>query len=621
MRYLAVVFALLLALTGWPAKAQDEAGESQSEQAGETEEQTEEEAEDEAEAEAEESRRVRRLGDVVGEGSEEWSMDTPALDFPTQPAEPPPDVSLPDPEQDSQLQSLLTTRAFAPDDPDVQAGIASLMDDVEADATEALAAGDLALAQRLVEVIREVSPGRGGVGEIQAEVDRREAVASTLAGADEALADGNWTTPPEESAVALYEQVLELEPDNEQAAQGLVNTRDAMVESAIELAEEDFDFEAAQALLDEAAEVHDDEEAIAAARESIDEIREARIAELDQATLTAIDEARYDDAEEVITQLVALGHDRSRIDRLRGSLEDARLYGSFEPGQEFTDTPEGIERPGPEMVVMPAGSFQMGSPENEEDRMSNEGPQHRVTFDRGFAMAKTEITVGEFSIFVSETGYRTDAERAGASRIYQLNSGRMTRESGVNWRHDYSGREADDDLPVIHVSWNDANAYARWLAEETGRNYRLPTEAEFEYALRAGTQTPYWWGTGSPDEDVENVTGDGDASPTDARWNVAFRRYSDGYWGPGPVGSLETNPLGLHDMGGNVMEWVEDCWHDSYVRAPGDGSAWVNPGCERRVIRGGSWSSTPAMSRSAFRIASNASSTDMRVGFRVARDL
>lgn len=613
MKYLAIVFALLLAVTGWPAKAQDEAGESQSEQAGEAEEETEEEAE--------ESRRVRRLGDVVGEGSEEWSMDGPVLDFPTEPAEPPPDVSLPDPEQDSQLQSLLTTRAFAPDDQEVQAAIESLMDDVEADASEALAAGNLALAQHLVDVIREVSPGRASVDQIQAEVDRREAVASTLAQADEALAAGNWTTPPEESAVAFYERVLELEPDNEQAAQGLVDTHDAMIAGAIELAEEDFDFEAAQALLDEAAEVHDDEEAIAAARDSIDEIREARIAELDQDALAAIDNGRYEDAEEIITQLVALGHERSRIDGLRGSLEDARLYGSFEPGQEFTDTLETLERPGPEMVVMPAGSFQMGSPGNEEDRMSNEGPQHRVSFDRGFAMAKTEVTVGEFSIFVSETGYRTDAERAGASRIYQLNSGRMNRESGVNWRHDYNGREADDDLPVIHVSWNDANAYARWLAEETGRNYRLPTEAEFEYALRAGTQTPYWWGTGSPDDDVENVTGDGDASPTDARWNVAFRRYSDGFWGPGPVGSLEMNPFGLHDMGGNVMEWVEDCWHDSYVRAPADGSAWVNPGCERRVIRGGSWSSTPAMSRSAFRIASNASSTDMRVGFRVARDL
>jgi formylglycine-generating enzyme required for sulfatase activity len=120
---------------------------------------------------------------------------------------------------------------------------------------------------------------------------------------------------------------------------------------------------------------------------------------------------------------------------------------------------------------------------------------------------------------------------------------------------------------------------------------------------------------------MENVTGDRDVSPTGARWNVAFRRYGDSYWGPAPVDTLMRNPFELSDIGGNVMEWVDDCWHDSFVRAPDDGSSWVNPGCERRVIKGASWSSTPAMSRSAFRIASSTTSTDMRVGFRVARDL
>jgi len=190
----------------------------------------------------------------------------------------------------------------------------------------------------------------------------------------------------------------------------------------------------------------------------------------------------------------------------------------------------------------------------------------------------------------------------------------------VNWRDNYLGETADDDLPVIHVSWNDATAYAEWLTEQTGRSYRLPTEAEFEYALRAGTQTTYWWGR-RPDEEPENVTGDGDEFLDQRRWTVAFDRWSDGYWGPAPAGSLVANPFGLFDMGGNVMEWVLDCWHDSYVRAPTDGSAWVNPGCNRRVIRGASWSSTPAMSRSAFRLSSRTDVADARVGFRVARDL
>jgi formylglycine-generating enzyme required for sulfatase activity len=287
----------------------------------------------------------------------------------------------------------------------------------------------------------------------------------------------------------------------------------------------------------------------------------------------------------------------------------------------FSDELQGLNRQGPAMVVMPAGNFMMGSPDNEADRASNEGPRHRVTIDRGFAMGRTEVSVGQFSIFIDDTGYRTDAERAGSSRVYDPRSGRMDRQNRITWRHDYVGDRADDDLPVVHVSWNDAQAYVIWLRERTGRSYRLPSEAEFEYALRAGSQTPYWWGDGSPGSVVENLTGDGDSSPTGARWNVAFRRYSDGFWGPAPVGSFEPNPFGLHDMSGNVMEWTEDCWHDSFVRAPGDGSAWVNPGCNRRVIRGGSWSSTPAMSRSAFRLSSADDSTDMRVGFRIARDL
>ena len=200
-------------------------------------------------------------------------------------------------------------------------------------------------------------------------------------------------------------------------------------------------------------------------------------------------------------------------------------------------------------------------------------------------------------------------------------SGRVAERRRVTWEDDYLGDRADESSPVIHVSWNDAAAYANWLAEATERPYRLPTEAEFEYALRAGSQSTYWWGNGSPDEVVENVTGDGDQFPDRRQWNLAFRRYEDGYWGPAPVGSFAENPFGLFDMGGNVMEWVQDCWHDSYVRAPDDGSAWVNPGCGRRVIRGASWSSTPMMSRSAFRISSQETATDARVGFRVARGL
>ena len=606
MKYLAIIFGAVLLLAGWSVQAQGETGALQ--------------AQEETEEESEGRRRVRRLGDVVGEGDDEWSMDVPVLDVPTEPVEPPPDVSLPDPDQDSRLQSLLTTRAFVPDDPDILAALSDLMDEVEDDARAALADEDLELAIRLTSVINEVEPEREVIAEVQAEVERLASVGELEALGDEALAAGRLVAPPGNNAAEYYREILEIEPGNQAALAGLVNTHQALLADALELAEET-DFEAAEERLEQAGEVHDDADAVEETRSAIVEIREQRMQEIDRRVVEAIDEGRFDDAEDNITQLVALGHGRDRIDRLRNSLEDARLYGSFEPGQVFNDTLETLGVPGPDMVVIPAGNFMMGSPEDEDDRMSNEGPRHRVTFDRGFALGQTEVTVGEFRRFVEETGYRTDAERAGTSRIYDLNSGRMDRRRDISWRHDFAGNRAGDDLPVLHVSWNDAQAYVDWLAEHTGRGYRLPSEAEFEYALRAGSQTPYWWGEGSPDEPVENVTGDGDQSETGARWNVAFRRYESGYWGPAPVGSLQSNPFGLYDMGGNVMEWVEDCWHDSYVRAPGDGSAWVNPGCERRMIRGGAWSSTPALSRSAFRLASSPSSTDMRVGFRVARDL
>ncbi len=577
-------------------------------------------ASDEPVSEERERRGVRRLGDVVGEGGEEWSMDIPTVEMPPEPVEAQPEVNLPDPEQDAQLQSLLTRRAFVPQDPDIQVALDALMDEVEVDAAAALEAGDVELAQQLVSVIAEFSPDREIVEEVRAEITRRSTVNETLAEADSALAAGQLIAPSGQNARDLYQQVLALEPGNSAAQQGLESVHEAVIERALEEAR-DLEFEEAQGLLARASEMLDRPDAVDEARSTLASIRDSHISDLDSEVVAHIDSGDFDQAEEGITQLVALGHDRERIESLEDSLADARLYGSFEPGQTFSDDLAGVSESAPTMVVVPAGSFMMGSPENEDDRFSNEGPRHRVNIERGFAMSQTEVTVGDFAVFVDETRYVTDAEREGGSRVYDPNSGRMDSASGITWRDDYTGETADPDLPVIHVSYNDAQAYTEWLSSQTDRNYRLPSEAEYEYALRAGSQTPYWWGEGSPDEVVENLTGDGDSSPTNARWNVAFRRYNDGYWGPAPVGSFEPNPFGLYDMGGNVMSWTEDCWHDSFVRAPSDGSAWVNPGCERRVIKGASWSSTPAMARSAFRLSSRNASTDMRVGFRVARDL
>lgn len=569
----------------------------------------------------EEGRRsVRRLGDVIGGGDSEFSMDIPEIDAPAQPVREQPDVMLPDPAMDDRLQNILERRALVPDNPEIEAELAALLDEVETQADQALASGDVGLATRLANVIGAFDDDRAIVEEVAAARERDAGIERLLGEAEQALEDGALVEPSDTSAWGLYQQILALDDDNETALRGLEAVRAGLL-ARIDVLLEQGDFGEADALLAQAAERGADPAGIEARTARIEAAREDQKRALIDRMRAAIDGGDFGEAEEWLNELISLGLESQRVSRLRASLDDAMRYLGFEPGQLFQDYLEGMDAYGPVMVVMPTGSFMMGSPENEDGRVGNEGPRFRVTFERGFALSRNEITVAQFRRFVEDTGYETDAERAGASRIYMAVSGRVSERRRVTWRDDYLGEPADDEEPVIHVSWNDANAYAEWLAEQTDRPYRLPTEAEFEYALRAGSQTPYWWGEGSPDEPLENVTGDGDEFRDQRQWTSAFRRYTDGFWGPAPVGSLQANPFRLFDMGGNVMEWVADCWHDSYVRAPDDGSAWVNPGCERRVIRGASWSSTPAMSRSALRLSSRPEVTDARVGFRVARDL
>ena len=574
-----------------------------------------------ANQQATEERSVRRLGDVIGEGSSEFSMDIPQMDIPTAPVSEQPEVSLPDQALDNRLQNILARRAYDPNSPEIEQELASLLDDVEAETRQALAAGDLELATRYANVIAEFDSERSVVSEVGAEVERAAEIGRLLGLADEALESGNLVTPTDVSAWSLYQRSIAIDSDNERAVAGLSAVREQLLTRIDELIDES-DFEDAETLLARAEDMQFEEQALTERRENMVTARENKERALINETRQAIDQGDFDRAEDLVNQMIGMGVDQSQVDRLRSSLDDAVRYSGYEPGQLIQDGLGGDEDLyGPVMVVMPSGSFMMGSPESEDERSENEGPQFRVTFERGFALSRSEITVGQFRRFVEATGYETDAERRGTSRVYMFGTGRVAERRRVTWEDDYLGDRADESLPVIHVSWNDATAYANWLAEATDRPYRLPTEAEFEYALRAGSQSPYWWGNGSPDDVVENVTGDGDRFTDGRQWNLAFRRYDDGYWGPAPAGSLAANAFELFDMGGNVMEWVQDCWHDSYVRAPSDGSAWVNPGCGGRVIRGASWNSSPAMSRSAFRISSQETATDARVGFRVARDL
>ncbi len=214
----------------------------------------------------------------------------------------------------------------------------------------------------------------------------------------------------------------------------------------------------------------------------------------------------------------------------------------------------------------------MGSPDGEEWHLSHEGPVHRVLFNRPFAIGKYEVTFAEWDACVANggcNGYRPEGEYG-------------------RGRH-----------PVIDVNHEDAKAYTAWLSQKTGQAYRLPSEAEWEYAARAGTTTLYHFGDSM--------------SASQANYDVNVGRTV-------PVGSYPPNACGLHDVHGNIREWVEDCWNDSYVGAPTDGNSWAAGDCDRRILRGGSFHFHPGAVRSAERgvhhYAYQASS-----GFRIARSL
>jgi len=445
-------------------------------------------------------------------------------------------------------------------------------------------------------------------------------ISGQLAAARIAMQEGRVDQPETDSAWYFYRKALDLDPENQEAQRGLLAVQQEMVSRALEYAS-DLDFESADRILEDATFVRESQDLIVNAREEIASFLSRRAEELEIAAVTAMDAGDFNRAERILIDLIALGGADATVNQLRRRLEEARVYGGFQPGQVIRDHFIHEGRWTPDAVVILAGSFMMGASAFEEGREDNEGPQHRVTFRRGFAIGKREVTVAEFKVFVDKTGFKTDAERSRYSTVYDQYSGRLMKRDDVNWEMNYEGGEAGKDDPVVHVSWNDANAYVNWLARGTGKPYRLPSEAEFEYAVRGGKSSKYWWGDGSPNKVVENLTGQGDSSRSRRQWSTFFKGYTDHYWGPAPVESFDASPYGLHDIAGNVGEWVRDCWHDTYIRAPADGSAWLNPGCKLRVIRGGYWASSPAQTRSAFRLSAKPDRRDARIGFRIARDL
>ena len=319
----------------------------------------------------------------------------------------------------------------------------------------------------------------------------------------------------------------------------------------------------------------------------------------------------FDTSVQQVLRLAQAGVDTSVIEAMQDAMANAtyeqRAAGPAAPDFSTRDTRGGIQRTtdraisatrrprdamnpfsefvdrlrsggaGPDMVVIPAGRFEMGCVAG--GCRSDERPVHTVMFSRPFAISKHEVTFAQWDACVA----------AGGCGIY--------RPDDNAW-----GR---GNRPVINVNLRDIESYLNWLSRETDERYRLPSEAEWEYAARGGSQTRYPWGNS-------------------IRRNRANCKVCGSSWDDqdtAPVGSFAPNSYGLHDMHGNVWEWVADCWNRSYSRAPADGSSWMRGDCSRRVLRGGSWSNNASALRSANRNENTAETRSNSLGFRVARDV
>jgi len=272
--------------------------------------------------------------------------------------------------------------------------------------------------------------------------------------------------------------------------------------------------------------------------------------------------------------------DKKRVDaETKRKLDQDRAGRSRRPGALFRDCYNDDpvrNRTCPEMVVVPAGEFVMGSNDGDAEK-----PAHRVVIQQPFAVGKFEVTFEEWDVCVADGG---------------CNSNPNPDDRG--WGR---GRR-----PVINVSWNDAREYVLWLAHRTGKPYRLLTEAEWEYAARAGSRAKYTWGD--------------EAGKNRANCRGCSSQWDDKH--TAPVGVFQSNAFGLHDMHGNVWEWVEDCWHVDYTGAPKDGTAWLAACTDNlRVLRGGSWADGAHSARSSNRGRNSAERRGVPTGFRVARTL
>ena len=266
----------------------------------------------------------------------------------------------------------------------------------------------------------------------------------------------------------------------------------------------------------------------------------------------------------------------------------------------------------PEMVVVPSGSFLMGSPAAEAGRFEEEGPQHTVTLARTFALSAAPITRAEYERFARSTA------RAEPDSCTSMGAdGNWVATPGLSWRS--PGYEQSGEHPVVCVSWHDAEAYAVWLAGRTGQRYRLPTESEAEYAARAGASSTFPWGESAAEICAHANSFDAAGRRLHPDWGGA--ECDDGHAYTAPVRAFPANAFGLYGTTGNVFQWTADCWVEGgYAGAPADGAARSTGECVARVIRGGSWLNSARGLRAAMRDRDPPAGRYTNIGIRVARE-
>jgi formylglycine-generating enzyme required for sulfatase activity len=318
-----------------------------------------------------------------------------------------------------------------------------------------------------------------------------------------------------------------------------------------------------------------------------------------------------------------------------GSLTLATAQEPQQPGgkkQIAVDLGGGVKM---ELVLIPAGEFQMGSGESAEataaffkknygkdlvqaDWFKDEHPQHRVRITKPFYLGTCHVTRGQFRQFVAATAYKTDAEKAERPGAVGWDADKKAFgfKEKYSWRN--AGFEQTDEHPVVNVSWNDAVAFCKWLSKKENKTCRLPTEAEWEYACRAGTTTRY--SSGDDPETLAKVgnVADATAKAKFPRWRYTIKA-NDGYVFTAPVGKFKPNAFGLYDMHGNAWQWCAD-WYGAeyYAKSAADDPTGPDTGVNR-VLRGGSWDDRPYGARSAIRLRIGPGSRDFVAGFRVAR--